>query len=107
MQSICLYTGPGNGPMNNAEDQNANGCTGNYNGYCKHDMYIRFWNKVGDACNTHWLYNNARWAKGIENEYFTNEGWDCFDWTHTNCVSGWGFYVPNKVSWKNIYLQFR
>ena len=87
--------------MDNIKDKNSKGCTGGSGGYCKHDMYIRFKNKVGDTCQTRWLFNNARWARGNDgaskDDAFDGQGWDCFNWNEVNCVSGNGFYVPNKV----------
>ena len=83
-------------------DNGADGCTGGPYGHCDHDLYVYFINKIGAGCSTRWLFNNARWKSGndgknAKNEAFDNAGWDCFNWNEVNCVSGNGFYVPNKV----------
>ena len=87
--------------MDNAANRNSNGCTGGSGGYCKHDMYIYFQNKIGATCSTRWLFNQMRWKRGQDgknlDDAFDSVGWDCFSWNEVACVSGNGFYVPNKV----------
>ena len=87
--------------MDNNDKTNHEGCTGGWHGYCKHDLRVYFQNKVGDACGTRWLFNNARVQRGQHgknrDDAFDSEGWDCFSWNEVDCVKGNGFYVPNKV----------
>ena len=96
--------------MDNAKDTNGNGCTGGWGGHCRHDLYIWFQNKVGEACQTNWLFNNARVQRGNhgknKDDAFDGAGWDYFNWNQVGCVSGYGFNVPNKVGLNNIYKSF-
>lgn len=87
--------------MDNNGRTDHHGCTGGWGGYCKNDLIVYFRNKVGAYCQTNWLFNNARVQRGQHgdngNDAFDSSGWDCFSWSQVNCVSGNGFYVPNKV----------
>ena len=97
LMDIRFLTDSGN-TMDNCEDC----CTGGETGYCDHDIYMWFQNKLGQTCHTRWLFNNWRWAKGNdgknEDDAFDVGGeWKLFQWYQTNCIKEWGFYVPNKV----------
>ena len=104
-----MRTGGGDGRMDNDVQHNGHeGCTRGSGGYCRHDMFVHFQNKVGAGCNTRWLFNNARWKRGNDgknkDDAFDSAGWDCFNWNEVNCVSGNGFYVPNKVCTLSLEL---
>ena len=76
-------------------------CSGGAGGHCDNDMFLRFEDKLGNACQTRWLFNNRRWHDGNdgknENDAFDGGVWDGWTWTDALCAVNHGFYVPNKV----------
>ena len=76
-------------------------CNGGWGGYCDNDLFMRFEDRLGSACQTRWLTNNMRVKRGQQgtngDDAFDGSSWDSFNWSEALCASGNGFYVPNKV----------
>ena len=89
---------------------NCDGCCHNgLGGYCDHDVIANFQNKIGAQCQTRWLGNEARRARGTygynrDDAFDGWWSWDYFDWNDVLCVAGNGFYVPNKVKTHKPYV---
>ena len=92
-------------------DNCATCCNGHHygaGGYCDNDLFLRFEDRLGNACQTRWLTNNMRWKRGnnLKNKDDAFDGkntWESFTWTDAYCAKDNGFYVPNKVK-KDFYV---
>ena len=95
LRDYHIYTGANR--MDNCETC----CNGGWGGYCDNDLFIRFEDRLGNACQTRWLTNNMRVKRGQHgtngDDAFDGSSWDSFNWSEALCASGNGFYVPNKV----------